>query len=261
VNEKQGKIIIRDTPSQAAAAAADLFAGTARDCVSDKGFFTVAVSGGSTPGPMHRMLAKEPYRWGVPWNKTHIFWVDERRVPENDPQSNYGAAKQDILDRVDIPREQIYPVFDGDSPGEWALKYQKKIIDFFQLKEGQYPIFDLIFLGLGTDGHTASLFPGQRALEERENFVVAVKGGDPYVNRLTMTLPVLNRARQIVFLVSGKEKAEILRTVLGDNQARLPAQKIHALGGELTWILDKEAASLLPARADLKNLMHSWSSP
>ena len=114
------------------------------------------------------MLAEEPYRWEVPWNKTHIFWVDERRVPENDPQSNYGAAKEDILDRVDVPQEQIYPMFDGGFHREWALKYQKKIIDFFQLKEGQFPIFDLIFLGLGTDGHTTSLFPGQRALEERE---------------------------------------------------------------------------------------------
>ena len=244
MNLNQGEIIIRDTPVQAAAAAADLFARTARECVFNKGFFSIAISGGSTPRPMHRMLAKEPYRWEVPWDKTHIFWVDERWVPENDPQSNYGAAKQDILDRVDIPREQIYPMFNGGFPIEKALKYQKKIIDFFQLKEGEYPIFDLIFLGLGTDGHTASLFPGERALEEREKFVVAVKGGVPYVNRLTMTLPVLNMARQIVFLVSGKEKAEILRTVLEGYQPLLPASKIQPKNGILTWILDKEAASL-----------------
>ena len=101
------------------------------------------------------MLAKEPYRSEVPWNKTDIFWVDERWVPEDDSKSNYGVAKQDILDRVDLPQEQIYPMFDGDSAGEWALKYQKKIIDFFQLKERQYPVFDLIFLGLGTDGHNS----------------------------------------------------------------------------------------------------------
>jgi len=245
VNLNQGEIIIRDTPSQAASVAADLFAKTAGEGVSDQGFFTAAISGGSTPGLVYRMLAEEPYRLKVPWNKTHIFWVDERCVSFEDPASNYGAAKQDFLDRVGIPREQIYPMFDGGFPGEKALKYQKKIVDFFQLKEGQYPIFDLIFLGLGTDGHTASLFPGQGALEEKEKFVTAVKGGDPYVKRLTMTLPVLNRARRIVFLVFGKEKAETLRTVLEGNQALLPASKIQPKNGMLNWILDKEAASLL----------------
>ena len=254
MNENQGKIIIRDTPSQAAAAAADLFAGTARECVSDKGFFTVAVSGGSTPRPMHRMLAEEPYRWEVPWNKTHIFWVDERRVPENDPQSNYGAAKEDILDRVDVPQEQIYPMFDGDSPGEWALKYQKKIIDFFQLKERQYPIFDLIFLGLGPDGHTASLFPGQEALSENDRIIITVRGGNPCIHRITMTFSVLNQAAHVVFLASGNGKAAVVNNILRGRKVGLPASKIQPKNGTLTWILDKEAASLLPVRADLKTL-------
>ena len=254
MSENQGNIIIKDTPLQAAAAAADLFAKTARECVSDKGFFTVAVSGGSTPRPMHRMLAKEPYRWEVPWNKTHIFWVDERRVPENDPQSNYGAAKQDILDRVDIPREQIYPVFDIGPHREWALKYQKKIIDFFQLKEGQYPIFDLIFLGIGTDGHTASLFPGQEALSENDWLIIAVRGGNPCVDRITMTFSVLNRAAHVVFLASGNGKAVVVNSIVRGRKAGLPALKIQPKNGILTWILDKEAASLLPARADLKTL-------
>ena len=254
MNENQGKIIIRDTSSQAASAAADLFAGTARKCVSGKGFFTVAVSGGSTPRPMHRMLAKEPYRSEVPWNKTHIFWVDERRVPENDPQSNYGAAKQDILDRVDVPCEQIYPVFDGGSHRESALKYQKKIIDFFQLKEGQYPIFDLIFLGIGTDGHTASLFPGQEALSKNDRIIIAVRGGNPCVDRITMTFSALNSAAHVVFLASGNGKAAVVNSILRGCKAGLPASKIQPKNGILTWILDKEAASLLPARADLKTL-------
>ena len=254
MNENQDEIIIRDTPSQAAIAAADLFAGTARKSVSDKGFFTVAVSGGSTPRPMHRMLAKKPYRWEVPWNKTHIFWVDERRVPENDPQSNYGAAKQDILNRVDVPCEQIYPVFDGGSHREWALKYQKKIIDFFQLKKGQYPIFDLIFLGIGTDGHTASLFPGQEALSENDRFIIAVRGGNPCVDRITMTFSVLNCAAHVVFLASGSEKAAVVNSILRGRKVGLPASKIQPKNGRLTWILDKDAASLLPARADLNIL-------
>ena len=253
MNENQGTIIIKDTPLQAAAAAADIFARTARECVADKGFFTVAVSGGSTPRPMHRMLAKEPYRWEVPWNKTHIFWVDERLVPENDPQSNYGAAKKDILDRVDVPREQIHPMFDGDFSGEWALKYQKKIIDFFQLKERQYPIFDLIFLGLGTDGHTASLFPGQEALSKNDRIIIAVRGSNPCVHRITMTFSALNCAAHIVFLASGNEKAAVVNSIL-KGRVGLPASKIQPKNGILTWILDKDAASLLPARADLKTL-------
>ena len=260
MNLNQVEIIIRDTPSQAAAAAADLFAKTARECVSDKGFFTVAVSGGSTPRLMHRMLAKEPYRREVPWNKTHIFWVDERRVPENDPQSNYGAAKKDILDRLDVPREQIYPVFDGGFHGEWALKYQKKIIDFFQLKEGQYPIFDLIFLGIGTDGHTASLFPGQEALSENDRIIIAVKGGNPCVDRITMTFSVLNRAAHVVFFVSGNGKAVVVNSILRGRKVDLPASKIQPKNGILTWILDKEAASLLPARAALKTCMRQIST-
>lgn len=257
MNVNQGEIIIRDTPSQAAVAAADLFAATARERASDKGFFAVAVSGGSTPRPMHRLLAEEPLRSDVPWDKTHIFWVDERCVSFEDPASNYGTARKDFLEKVPIPAGQIHPMPVEIPPEEGACNYQDKMSSFFQLENKEFPSFDLIFLGLGTDGHTASLFPGQRALEERERLVVAVKGGDPYVNRLTMTLPVLNRARQIVFLVSGKEKAETLRTVFEGNQARLPAQKIHALDGKLTWLLDKEAASLLPGEIIHTRRSHS----
>jgi len=130
-------------------------------------------------------------------------------------------------------------------PKQGAQKYQKALIDFFHPEDGLFPTFDQIFLGMGADGHTASLFPGQDALDERKRLIVAVKGGNPDVNRLTMTLPVLNRARQIVFLISGKEKAATLKTVFQDDQARLPVQKIHALDKELTWLLDREAASLL----------------
>ena len=246
MNLKNGEIIIRDTPVQAAAAAANLFAGRARECVSEKGFFTVAISGGFTPRPVHRMLSKEPHLREVPWNKTHIFWVDERWVPENDPQSNYGAAKEDILGRVDIPREQIYPMLDRGSPGEWALKYQRKIIDFFQVKEREHPIFDLIVLGIGTDGHTASLFPGQEALSDNDRIIIATRGGNPCVDRITMTFSLLNRAAHLVFLASGKGKATVVNNILRGRKLGLPASRIHPMNGSLAWILDKDAASLLP---------------
>ena len=241
----QAEIIIRETPSQAATAAADLFAATARESISDKGFFTVAVSGGSTPRPMHRMLAEEPFCSDVPWHKTHLFWVDERCVPEKDPASNFGLARKDFLDRVPIPQSQIYPMPGEASPEEGAGIYQRVLIDFFHLQKGELPVFDLIFLGTGKDGHTASLFPEQKALDEMERLVVCVKGGVPNVSRITMTFPVLNHAKRIIFIVSGKNKADIVKTILEFPKARLPAQRIQPLNGTLTWLLDSESASML----------------
>ncbi|MFH1931107.1 MAG: 6-phosphogluconolactonase [Pseudomonadota bacterium] len=118
-------------------------------------------------------------------------------------------------------------------------------MEFFHLKYGQFPTFDLIFLGTGKDGHTASLFPGQKALDEMERLVISVKGGDPYVSRLTMTFPVLNHAKRIIFMVSGKNKADIVKTILEFPKAKLPAQRIQPLNGTLTWLLDSESASML----------------
>jgi len=241
----QSEMIIRETSSQAALAAADLFAKTARECVSHEGFFTVAVSGGSTPRPMHRFLAEEPYRSEVPWPKTHLFWVDERCVSFEDPASNYGLARKDFLDQVPIPQNQVYPIPIEASPKEGAEIYQRVLIDFFHLQKGESPVFDLIFLGTGKDGHTASLFQGQKALGEMERLVVCVKGGAPNVSRITMTFPVLNHAKRIIFMVSGKNKADIVKTILEFPEARVPAQRVQPLNGNLTWLLDSESASRL----------------
>jgi 6-phosphogluconolactonase len=131
------------------------------------------------------------------------------------------------------------------SPEEGALTYEREMIDYFLLKEGEFPVFDLIYLGLGNDGHTASLFPGHKALEETRKLVVAVKGGDPHVSRLTLTYPVLNHARQIVFMVSGKGKSPVLKTMFENRNALLPAQRVRPSHGKMNWLLDKEAASLL----------------
>jgi len=247
----KNEIIVKDNPTHLAQTAATIFSGTARTSVSEKERFVVAISGGSTPRTMHRMLAQEPYRSEIPWDKTHIFWVDDRCVPVNDRASNYGAVKKDLLERIPIPGEQIHPMPGEAPPEDGAIKYQGVLMNFFQLEEGQFPIFDLIFLGMGPDGHTASLFPGQRALNEKKRLVVAVKGGSPDVNRLTMTYPVLNRAGQIVFLVSGKGKCEILKTAFENREARLPAQKIRPINGGLIWLLDRDAASLLPGNREM----------
>ena len=240
------RIIVKENAAMLAQKATSLFHQTAKESIDRRGRFVVAISGGTTPRRMYRMLAEEPCGSAIPWNKTYIFWADERCVPENDPASNYGAAKNDFLNRVPVPEAQVYPMPGELPPKQGALKYQKALIDFFHLEDGQVPIFDLILLGMGTDGHTASLFPGHRTVDETKRMVVAVKGGHPNVNRLTLTLPVLNRAKQIIFLISGKEKAATLKTVFENLKAQLPVQKIYTLEGELTWLLDRETASLLP---------------
>ena len=239
------QITIKDTPIDLARTAADIFSMRANECVARKGQFFVAISGGTTPGLFHRMLVQEPYVSEIPWDKMHIFWVDERCVPENDAASNYGASKKDFLNRAPISKTQVYPMPGGLSPEDGARKYQKTLMEFFHLKYGQFPTFDLIFLGTGKDGHTASLFPGQKALDEMERLVISVKGGDPYVSRLTMTFPVLNHAKRIIFMVSGKNKADIVKTILEFPKAKLPAQRIQPLNGTLTWLLDSESASML----------------
>jgi 6-phosphogluconolactonase len=236
-------IIIADGPEDLAIRGADIFRATARKAVEAKGRFTVVLSGGTTPRPMHRRLGEEPYRSDIPWSQTHVFWGDERCVPVDDPASNYGTAKKDFLDGLPLPRQQIYPMPGGPIPGEGADAYQQTLRAFFNLAPGQVPVFDLIYLGVGADGHTASLFPGDEALKERDRLVAAVRGGDPRLDRLTMTLPVLNRARKVVFSVSGRQKAEILEAVTKKHIEGPPVQRILPDHGTLIWLLDKEAAS------------------
>ncbi|MFH0845467.1 MAG: 6-phosphogluconolactonase [Pseudomonadota bacterium] len=239
------EIIVKDNPQLLAETACHILVRTAERCVKKKDRFVMAVSGGATPRGMFRLLPEGPYDSEIPWRKTHIFWVDERCVPETDPASNYGAAKIDFLDRVPIPKTQIHPMVTKEPPEVAARIYEKKLIQFFQRNGDPYPSFDLIFLGLGPDGHAASLFPGHAALDEIHRLVVAVKGGTPYMNRLTLTLPALNRASHILFMVSGKGKASILKRILEGEEMTLPAKKIRPVNGPLTWLLDKDAASLL----------------
>jgi 6-phosphogluconolactonase len=225
--------------------AAELFTASAREHVDQKGCFVVALSGGSTPRGMHRLLATPPALTEVPWEHTHLFWVDERCVPASDPESNLGTAWRDLLRDLPIPRENIHFIRGDFPPEEAAEEYQMELTQFFHLGKGEFPVFDLIFLGMGKDGHTASLFPGQNALKEESRLVIAVKGGTPHVGRTTMTYPVLNRARRIVFLVAGIEKAETVRALLEGEQPELPAAKIKPFQGDMIWLLDREAASLL----------------
>ncbi len=239
------KIIIKDDPILLAKQAAEIFVASASRSVDKRGRFSVAISGGSTPRRMHKMLAREPYILNIPWGKIHIFWVDERCVSQNSHKSNYGTAKRDFINEVPISKTQVHLIACELSPEMSAKEYQKILSDFFSFEPARIPRFDLIYLGMGADGHIASLFPGQKTICEKEKLVVDVKGGDPNVNRISMTLPLLNQARHIVFLITGEEKARTVQTVLEDRKIRLPAKKIQPQNGRLTWLLDRGAASFL----------------
>ncbi|MCF8039907.1 MAG: 6-phosphogluconolactonase [Desulfohalobiaceae bacterium] len=239
------EVLIKKDSGQLARAGAEICRTAALEAVQKKGRFTLVLSGGSTPRPMHRLLAREPHLGEIPWDKTHIFWVDERCLEPNDPESNYGQAEEDFLIKIPLPQNHIHPMPATLPPEQGARFYQKTITDFFDIKKGQFPVFDLIYLGLGTDGHTASLFPGQTVLNEKRRLIVPVKGGRPDVNRLTMTLPLINRAKQKVFLVSGSDKARAVKRVVQDRLQEMPAGRVRPEKGKLSWLLDQEAAALL----------------
>ncbi|MFZ7113072.1 MAG: 6-phosphogluconolactonase [Desulfatiglandales bacterium] len=246
-NEKinHSEVLLKADLAEASLAAAELFVTAAKASVERSGLFTVALSGGSTPGVLYRMLAEKPFAQRIPWDKTHVFWVDERCVPAEDPSSNYGAASKDLFVRIPIPPENVHQMPGSLPPDEGARTYQEMLVRFFSLQEGQFPVFDLILLGVGKDGHTASLFPGQPALKDSGRMVVHVIGGDPFLDRITLTLPVLNRGRRIVFLAAGNGKAEILRSIFSGERGDLPACRIRPVTGSLLWILDLRAAALL----------------
>ena len=202
---------------------------------------TVALSGGSTPKLMFQVLA-EQFRDEVAWSKIQFFWSDERHVPPDDPESNYRMANEALLSHVPVTTNNVHRIL-SENPDALiaASDYEQTIID---VTKQTLPRLDLIFLGLGTDGHTASIFPGSDVLHETKRLVAA-----PYVEkfksyRITMTLPLLNNGASVVFLVSGAEKAEIVRAVLQGEQ-KYPAQAMNPTQGELIWMLDKDAASKL----------------
>ena len=238
-------LIIKETPASMAAAAADIFAGVSKKSIHERGFFAAALSGGSTPRAAYRILGEEPYLSQISWAAVHLFWVDERCVPADSPASNYGAAKKDFLEKIPVPDSQAHPMPGEKPPEEGALLYEKELKAFFQPTQSGFPAFDLIFLGAGKDGHTASLFPGRPVPAEKKRWAAAVKGGDPDLDRLTLTLPVLNQARQVVFLVSGEGKAAMVRAVFENKQAKLPVQMINPKDAKTTWLLDRPAASML----------------
>ncbi len=253
------EILICRDPDEVSLRAAELFARLADEAVSSTGRFAVALSGGSTPRALYTLLAGDPFRSRIPWSKVHLFWGDERCVPPDHPESNYRMVRETLLNRVPLPGENVHRMpAEQEDPNRGAAEYEQALKEFFGPVGASPPTplrprFDLILLGMGEDGHTASLFPGTAVLEETERLVTAtdIQTQDRLPlqtrHRLTLTVPVINNAAQIVFLICGGSKASVLKEVLeGDSQPkRLPSQLIQPRDGKLLFIVDRAAASLL----------------
>ncbi|MGE5617794.1 MAG: 6-phosphogluconolactonase [Sphingomonadaceae bacterium] len=270
----QRNLIVKPNLQRLSEAAAGLFAELAADAIARRGRFAVALSGGSTPKRLYQLLANAPWREQIDWGRCHLFWGDERLVPADHPDSNYRLARETLLRRLPIPLGQIHRVPVEVGVGESvAAAYEAEMRRFFvedtarqhphadeeraagdeaapgdseprHLSGGsaETPRFDLVLLGLGSDGHTASLFPGHSAVEEQVRWVVATPSGrlPPPVDRVTLTLPVINAARAVLFLVAGADKAPVLRQVLA-GEASLPASLVRPSDGELYWLVDEAA--------------------
>lgn len=241
------EIIVCEDPEDLSQQAAERFARLAAESVDRTGRFTVALSGGSTPKSVYARLATQEFQSKISWPQVCFFWGDERCVPPDHPESNFRMAREALLSKVPVLPENIYRMPGEKEPEIAALEYEEILKDHLAFANGNFPRFDLILLGLGDDGHTASLFPGSEALRETRRLVVA-----PYVEkinayRLTLTLPVLNSGSHIFFLIAGETKAAIVRDVLGEKSDanKLPAQRIRPKKGRLVWLMDREAATLL----------------
>jgi len=225
-------------------AAAELFVKSAQTAVDEHGEFTVALAGGHSPKPLYTLLAQPPYSKQVPWEKTHVFWGDERCVPPDDPRNNATMASQALLSHLTVPPDHVHPIRCHESPGLGAKGYESILAEHFL---GTVPRFDLILLGLGQNGHTASLFPYTPILGERERWVKELFLPEEEVWRVSLTIPLINNGATIIFLVYGSEKSEILRKVLeGPHEPnRYPAQFIQPVNGKLIWMIDSKAAGKL----------------
>ena len=243
------RLKIVDDLAEVCRAAADEIVDLATGAQSAAKPISIALSGGSTPRSLHAILAGDAaVRGRLPWQNIHFFWGDERHVPPDDPQSNYRMAYESLLSLAPVPLENIHRVpAEEPEAGQAAEKYEQELQVFFELKTGQLPQFDCVLLGMGPDGHTASLFPETEALHETNRLVAANWVEKFKTYRITLTVPVLNQAGLVLFLVGGADKAASLKEVLeGDYRPdRFPAQLIQPGPEKLLWIVDKAAASCL----------------
>ncbi|HEV8307116.1 MAG TPA: 6-phosphogluconolactonase [Methylomirabilota bacterium] len=255
-------IVLEDAEAVAGEAAARV-ADLARQAVAARGRFAVALAGGATPRPAFRRLAREPLRSAVPWGRTEVFWSDERCVAPEHPESNYRLARETLLDAVPIPAERVHRITgEAPDPAAAAAAYETEIARVLGGRPGgPPPDFDLVMLGIGADGHTASLFPGTAALAERIRWVVATRVPTLSVaDRITLTYPILNRAACVLFLVVGADKAPALRAILEEppDPERLPAQGVRPDAGGPVWLVDRAAAARLTTRLTAPVSARPW---
>ena len=242
----ESKIHVYKNLQELSTAAADLFAASAAQAISSRGRFLAALSGGGTPKPFHELLATAPYRDQITWASTHLFWGDERCVAKDDSGNNYFQARQAFIDSVHLPEENIHRVLSELEPDSAADDYASQLKAFAEAPLA-WPRFDLIILGMGDDGHTASLFPGSPVEVNTPTVSVTANYQDRPARRVSLTPLVINAARRVVFLVSGQSKSETLARILhGEPQPDLlPAQRIRPTDGEIIWLVDEAAAGKL----------------
>jgi 6-phosphogluconolactonase len=241
----KNKVSIFRTSDALNQAAAQFVSDLAGKSVLARGRFSVCLSGGDTPKGLYTLLSMNPYHDLIPWEKTFIFWGDERCVPQDDEDNNAHMAMKALLNKIDVPASNIFPIPVNLPPADAAIQYEQTLKNFFGKEE---PRFDLILLGLGENGHTASLFPGTKVLHEKSHWVKEVFVADKQVYRITMTALLINKAHHILFMVTGAYKSAILKTVLSASlqPEKYPVQLIKPEQGEAYWLADALAASGLP---------------
>ena len=244
------EIRVLTTPQELFEAAAEEVIRSAQEAVAQRGRFTIALSGGSTPKSLFNLLATNA-KTVLPWDRMFFFWGDERHVPPTDPDSNYRMADETMLSKIPVAAGNVFR-FPAENPDAAAAAeaYEQTLRKFFHLKAGELPVFDLILLGMGPDGHTASLFPNTSGLQEKSRLVIANWVEKLKTSRLSLTLPVLNAARCVTFLVSGTDKASVLKTVLEEDVPgeQYPSKLVQPTNGKLIWLVDRAAASALTPR-------------
>jgi 6-phosphogluconolactonase len=231
--------------------AAQEFVQAAASAVREKGSFNVALAGGSTPKALYSLLVNDPtLRSQVPWDKMHLFFGDERHVPPDHPDSNFRMATEAMIAKSPMKPEQVTRI-KGEYPdaGQAALEYEKALREYFKLKNGEYPRFDLVLVGMGNEGHTLSLFPGTKALHADGRIAVRNWVGKLYAERITLTAPAASNAARVMFMATGADKAPALKAVLEGpfEPEQLPAQLLQPKNGKLLWLVDTGAGSMLSA--------------
>jgi 6-phosphogluconolactonase len=243
--EKPSDLFVFDTPEQLAIAAAERFVDYEYPFHGEPDRFSVALAGGNTPRRVYELLATERFKHRVEWSQVDLFFGDERCVPPDHPDSNYAMAYEALLSKVAIPATNVHRIIGEGNPQESAQLYENQLRTFFA--GASWPRFDLVLLGMGEDGHTASLFPDSEALSEKSKWVAVTRHEALRQDRITLTVPVFNQARRVIFLIRGKEKAQRLKDVLHPQPGSglVPAQAIQPFDGSLEWLVDSDAASLL----------------